>query len=200
MALESSESELGNQTLGKLLKQLDGHNRRVEELAATKEQQVTGKRWTWLRSRRCRRSSFRKKLVVPSISRPRHIWTCGMKRHEAGHYGYRAGQKDVALEEIERSKDAKVEAALKEAVEQYQSSEKFTVLLEKEVGLEMVDLIYRFKGFNPGQKLNLNFAANFPPLPEGSQRRWSKSTRAKMLLLNRLPRVPMPQPNLLILL
>lgn len=69
----------------------------------------------------------------------------------------------VALEETKRSKAAEVEGAVKEAVRQYQSSEEFIVLLEKEVGLEMVDLIYCFKRFSPGQKLNLNFAAYFPP-------------------------------------
>ena len=31
----------------------------------------------------------------------------------------------------------------------------------------MADLLYRFKRYNPGQKLNLNFAADPPPLPEG---------------------------------
>lgn len=30
-----------------------------------------------------------------------------------------------------------------------------------------MDLIYRFKRFNPGKKLNLNFVADFPPLSEG---------------------------------
>ncbi|CAL8091857.1 unnamed protein product [Prunus armeniaca] len=31
----------------------------------------------------------------------------------------------------------------------------------------MVDLIYRFKRYNLGTKLNLNFIADPPPLPEG---------------------------------
>ncbi|CAL2276722.1 unnamed protein product [Prunus armeniaca] len=31
----------------------------------------------------------------------------------------------------------------------------------------MVDLIYRFKRYNPGTKLNLNFIADPPPLPKG---------------------------------
>lgn len=39
--------------------------------------------------------------------------------------------------------------------------------MDNEVGLEMADLVYRFKCFNPWQKLNLNFAADPPPLPEG---------------------------------
>lgn len=43
----------------------------------------------------------------------------------------------------------------------------FTILIDQEVGLEMVDLVFRFKRFNPGQKLNLNFAEDFPPLPKG---------------------------------
>lgn len=69
----------------------------------------------------------------------------------------------VVLEEIERSRAAEVEAAVRKAVRQYRSS----VLLDKEVGLEIVDLVYRFKHFNPGQKLNLNFDVDPPPLPEG---------------------------------
>ncbi|CAL8174403.1 unnamed protein product [Prunus armeniaca] len=31
----------------------------------------------------------------------------------------------------------------------------------------MVDLLYRFKRYNPGKKLNLNFIADPPPLLEG---------------------------------
>ncbi|CAL2276739.1 unnamed protein product [Prunus armeniaca] len=31
----------------------------------------------------------------------------------------------------------------------------------------MADLLYRFKRYNPGRKLNLNFIADPPPLPEG---------------------------------
>ncbi|CAL2237955.1 unnamed protein product [Prunus armeniaca] len=50
---------------------------------------------------------------------------------------------------------------------QQQRMPKFSILLDKEVGSEMVDLLYRFKRYNPGQKLNLNFIANPPPLPEG---------------------------------
>lgn len=72
----------------------------------------------------------------------------------------------VVLEDNERSRGAKVEAIVKEAINQYISSEDFTVLLDKEVGLEMVDLIYRFKCFIPGKKLNLNFVADFPSLPK----------------------------------
>ncbi|CAL8993566.1 unnamed protein product [Prunus brigantina] len=53
----------------------------------------------------------------------------------------------VAMEESERARDSEIEAA--------------------EVGSEMVDLVYRFKRYNPGVKLNLNFVADPPPLPEG---------------------------------
>ncbi|BBH09468.1 hypothetical protein Prudu_021973 [Prunus dulcis] len=53
------------------------------------------------------------------------------------------------------------------AVQGYRSFGEFTTLLDKEVGSEMADLLYRFKRYNPGQKLNLNFAADPPPLPEG---------------------------------
>ncbi|CAL8168183.1 unnamed protein product [Prunus armeniaca] len=52
-------------------------------------------------------------------------------------------------------------------MKQYRSSEEFTALLDKEVGLKMADLIYRFKCFNPDHKLNLNFVADPSPLPEG---------------------------------
>ncbi|CAL2265257.1 unnamed protein product [Prunus armeniaca] len=31
----------------------------------------------------------------------------------------------------------------------------------------MANLLYCFKRYNPGQKLNLNFIADPPPLPEG---------------------------------
>ncbi|CAL8174198.1 unnamed protein product [Prunus armeniaca] len=31
----------------------------------------------------------------------------------------------------------------------------------------MTDLLYRFKRYNPGKKLNLSFIADPPPLPEG---------------------------------
>ncbi|CAL8175081.1 unnamed protein product [Prunus armeniaca] len=34
-------------------------------------------------------------------------------------------------------------------------------------GSEMTDLLYRFKRYNRGRKLNLNFIADPPPLPEG---------------------------------
>ncbi|CAL9000861.1 unnamed protein product, partial [Prunus brigantina] len=53
----------------------------------------------------------------------------------------------VAMEESERTRASDIEAA--------------------EVGSEMVDLVYRFKRYNPGVKLNLNFIADPPPLPEG---------------------------------
>lgn len=52
------------------------------------------------------------------------------------------------LEETERSKVAEIEAAMKETVRQYRSSKEFTILLDNEVGLEMVDPIYHFKLFN----------------------------------------------------
>ncbi|CAL2269982.1 unnamed protein product [Prunus armeniaca] len=73
----------------------------------------------------------------------------------------------VALEESERAKASEIEAAVQEAIQKYRHSTKFSALLDKEVGSEMVDLIYRFKRYNPGTKLNLNFIADPPPLPEG---------------------------------
>ncbi|XP_021829572.1 uncharacterized protein LOC110769840 [Prunus avium] len=73
----------------------------------------------------------------------------------------------MALEASERSKAAEIEAAVNEAIRGYRSSSEFTSLVDNEVASEMADLIYRFKRFNPGQKLNLNFAADPPPLPEG---------------------------------
>ncbi|CAL2246709.1 unnamed protein product [Prunus armeniaca] len=73
----------------------------------------------------------------------------------------------VALEESERAKASEIEAAVQEAIRKYHHSAEFSTLLDKEVGSEMVDLIYRFKRYNPGTKLNLNFTADPPPLPEG---------------------------------
>lgn len=72
----------------------------------------------------------------------------------------------VVLEEAKQSKATELQAAVREAVRQYSSSEEFIVLLDKEVGLEMVDLFYCFKRFNLSQKLNLNFAGDLPPLLE----------------------------------
>ena len=72
-----------------------------------------------------------------------------------------------AMQESERTKAAEVEAAVKTAIQGYRSSEEFAALLDGEVGSEMADMLYRFKRYNPGQKLNLNFAADPPPLPEG---------------------------------
>ncbi|XP_020424639.1 KNR4/SMI1 homolog [Prunus persica] len=73
----------------------------------------------------------------------------------------------AALEESERAKAAEIEAAVQSAIQGYRPSSEFSILLDKEVGSEMADLLYRFKRYNPGQKLNLNFIADPPPLPEG---------------------------------
>ncbi|CAL9010607.1 unnamed protein product, partial [Prunus brigantina] len=73
----------------------------------------------------------------------------------------------VAMEESERKRDSDIEAAVQEAIRKYRHSTDFSALLDKEVGSEMVDLVYRFKRYNPGVKLNLNFIADPPPLPEG---------------------------------
>ncbi|CAL8134569.1 unnamed protein product [Prunus armeniaca] len=74
---------------------------------------------------------------------------------------------EMALEESERAKASEIEAVVQEAIQKYRYSPDFSTLLDKEVGSEMVDLIYRFKRYNPGTKLNLNFIADPPPLPEG---------------------------------
>ncbi|CAL2237451.1 unnamed protein product [Prunus armeniaca] len=73
----------------------------------------------------------------------------------------------VALEESKRAKVSEIKAAVREAVRSYRSSREFSVLLDKEVGSEMADLLYCFKRYNPGLKLNLNFIADPSPLPEG---------------------------------
>ncbi|CAL2239747.1 unnamed protein product [Prunus armeniaca] len=73
----------------------------------------------------------------------------------------------VAFEESERVRASEIEAAVQEAIGRYRRSTEFSTLLDKEVGLEMADLVYRFKRYNPGKKLNLNFIADPPPLPEG---------------------------------
>ncbi|CAL2265112.1 unnamed protein product [Prunus armeniaca] len=72
----------------------------------------------------------------------------------------------VALVESERAKAAEIEAAFREAVQSYRSSSEFSNLLDEEVGSKMAGLLYRFKRYNPGQKLNLNFISDPPPLPE----------------------------------
>ncbi|CAL8150920.1 unnamed protein product [Prunus armeniaca] len=56
---------------------------------------------------------------------------------------------EVALEESERAKASEIEAAVQEAIQKYRYSPDFSTLLDKEVGSEMVDLIYRFKRYNP---------------------------------------------------
>ncbi|CAL2277045.1 unnamed protein product [Prunus armeniaca] len=73
----------------------------------------------------------------------------------------------VAFEESERAKASEIEAAVQEAIRGYRHSSEFSTLLDKEVGSKMADLLYRFKQYNPGQKLNLNFIADPPPLPKG---------------------------------
>ncbi|CAL2271963.1 unnamed protein product [Prunus armeniaca] len=73
----------------------------------------------------------------------------------------------AAWEESERAKAAEIEVAVREAIRGYRSPDEFTALLDNEVGSEMANLLYRFKRFNPGQKLNLNFAADPPSLLEG---------------------------------
>ncbi|CAL2265887.1 unnamed protein product [Prunus armeniaca] len=73
----------------------------------------------------------------------------------------------VAFEESERVRASDIEAAVQEAIRGYRQSLEFTTLLDKEVGLEMVDLLYCFKRYNPGKKLNLNFIVDPPLLPEG---------------------------------
>ncbi|CAL8998456.1 unnamed protein product [Prunus brigantina] len=77
------------------------------------------------------------------------------------------GAIQVAMEESERTRDSEIEAAVQEAIRKYRHSTDFSALLDKEVGSEMVDMVYRFKRYNPGVKLNLNFIADPPPLPEG---------------------------------
>ncbi|CAL9000920.1 unnamed protein product [Prunus brigantina] len=69
----------------------------------------------------------------------------------------------VALEESERTKASEIEAAIRG----YRRSTEFSNLLDSEVGEEMAGLLYRFKRYNPGKKLNLNFIEDPPPLPEG---------------------------------
>ncbi|CAL2267232.1 unnamed protein product [Prunus armeniaca] len=73
----------------------------------------------------------------------------------------------VAFEESERARASEIKAAVQEAIQGYRQSSEFTTLLDKEVGSKMVDLLYRFKRYNPGNKLNLNFIADPPSLPEG---------------------------------
>ncbi|CAL8117218.1 unnamed protein product [Prunus armeniaca] len=73
----------------------------------------------------------------------------------------------VSFEESERARASEIEAAVQEAIRGYRQSSEFTTLLDKEVGSEMADLLYRFKRYNLEKKLNLNFIVDPPPLPEG---------------------------------
>ncbi|CAL8164404.1 unnamed protein product [Prunus armeniaca] len=73
----------------------------------------------------------------------------------------------VAFEESERARASEIKAAVQEAIQGYRQSSEFTTLLDKEVGSKMVDLLYRFKRYNPRNKLNLNFIADPPSLPKG---------------------------------
>ncbi|CAL2228785.1 unnamed protein product [Prunus armeniaca] len=73
----------------------------------------------------------------------------------------------VALAESEWARASEIEATVQEAIRRYRHSSDFSTLLNKEVGSEMMDLIYRFKRYNLGTKLNLNFIADPLPLPEG---------------------------------
>ncbi|CAL2265789.1 unnamed protein product [Prunus armeniaca] len=69
----------------------------------------------------------------------------------------------VAFEESERTRASEIGAAVQEAIQGYRRSTEFSALLDKEVGSEMAELVYRFKRYNPGKKLNLNFIADPPP-------------------------------------
>ncbi|KAL6284824.1 hypothetical protein ACE6H2_015753 [Prunus campanulata] len=102
-----------------------------------------------------------------SLVQDMHAAERQIRAHEA-----KLAEMREALDGAERmAKDAEeaklVEAAVRGAIRDYRSSTEFTSLVDNEVASEMADLIYRFKRFNPGQKLNLNFAADPPPLPEG---------------------------------
>ncbi|CAL8096167.1 unnamed protein product [Prunus armeniaca] len=75
-----------------------------------------------------------------------------------------AREGDEAKEAMQASE---IEAAVREAIRSYRLSTEFSILLDKEVGSEIADLLYIFKRHNLGRKLNLNFIADPPPLPEG---------------------------------
>ncbi|CAL2232161.1 unnamed protein product [Prunus armeniaca] len=75
-----------------------------------------------------------------------------------------AREGDEANEAMQASE---IEAAVREAIRSYRLSTEFSILLDKEVGSEIADLLYIFKRYNLGRKLNLNFIADPPPLPEG---------------------------------
>ncbi|CAL8134909.1 unnamed protein product [Prunus armeniaca] len=88
-------------------------------------------------------------------------------------YQAKLGEMSAALEaaqltakEALESKEA-IQVAFEESERARASEIEFSTLLDKEVGSEMADLLYRFKRYNPGKKLNLNFIADPPPLPEG---------------------------------
>ncbi|CAL9017677.1 unnamed protein product [Prunus brigantina] len=72
-----------------------------------------------------------------------------------------------AREALEAKEAVQVALEIEAAIRGYRRSSEFSVLLDSEVGEEMAGLIYRFKRYNPGKKLNLNFIADPPSLPEG---------------------------------
>ncbi|KAI5343605.1 hypothetical protein L3X38_011481 [Prunus dulcis] len=88
---------------------------------------------------------------------------------------------EVAKDVVIRSHAAEVEVAETEAVAKYRSSDEFTLLLDKEVMDQYVDLGYWFKRYNADKKVNLNFLWILLHCPKGSQRRRWSPTRVRML-------------------
>lgn len=74
---------------------------------------------------------------------------------------------EVAMEAAEQSHVARVQEVRMKAVADYRNSEEFMAMLDKEVMDQYDDFVYRFKHYNKGKKLNLNFLRDPPPLPKG---------------------------------
>ncbi|CAL8090349.1 unnamed protein product [Prunus armeniaca] len=78
-----------------------------------------------------------------------------------------AHEAKAAMDAAERSHKAEVREAKAKALADYQNSEEFTALLDKEVMGQCDDLVYRFKRYNADMKLSLNFLRDPSPLPQG---------------------------------
>ncbi|CAL8992684.1 unnamed protein product [Prunus brigantina] len=98
------------------------------------------------------------------------MWLC-MKRAitaaERAKKAYDDGRAKVAEAGKALQAQANIVKDLQAAERRFCQSTEFSILLDKEVGAEMADLLYRFKRYNPGRKLNLNFIADPPPLSDG---------------------------------
>ncbi|CAL8999474.1 unnamed protein product [Prunus brigantina] len=119
-----------------------------------------------------------KKLLREEAGRPFRLqasasmdmWLCvkrAINAAEKAKKAYEDGRAKVAEAGKAIQANATLASEIEAAIRGYHRSSEFSNLLDSEVGGEMTGLLYRFKRYNPGKKLNLNFIADPPPLPEG---------------------------------